>query len=264
MPFVLLLLVCAAALAQEIPPVFGKYCAACHADSATGTDRGPGLMDTRSLRSRSEAQIRGIIRDGTRGGMPAFPLADTELDVLARAVRSWNASAFDARPAGDAVAGRAFFEGQCLTCHMARGRGASNGPDLSNIGRELTLRELEQALLNPNSRKGKRNGAACPSWAFCPDDPWGVVRVQMKRGEALRGFARSRGAHDLQLQSFDGKLHLLTEADYSSVVSEPGSYMPALKATESERRNLTAYLGTLGGVETGPLPGPAAAVTASE
>lgn len=135
--------------------------------------------------------------------MPGFPLADAELDVLAKAVHSWNASAFAAHPAGDLAAGRALFETKCLTCHMALGKGASNGPDLSGVGKDLTVRELEDTLRDPNSRKGKRSGAACPSWAFCPDDPWGVVSVKMKDGSSLRGFARSRGPHDVQLQTFD-------------------------------------------------------------
>src|SRR6187431_2380944 len=266
MPLFLLLLISAVVGAQEIPAVYGKYCAACHADSATGTDRGPGLIDTRSLRSRSEAQIRGIIRNGTRGGMPAFPLADGELDALAKAVRSWNASAFDAHPAGDLAAGKALFEAKCLTCHMAMGRGGSNGPDLSGVAKELTVRELDQTLSDPNSRKGKRNGAACPSWAFCPDDPWGVVAVRLKNGSSLRGFARSQGAHDVQLQTFDGKLHLLTSTDYAAITREASSYMPAFSGSAAERKDLMAYLSTLGGTSLGPISGaaaPSAAAVAS-
>ena len=104
MRFAGFVLFCVSLCAQQIPAAYGKYCAACHADSATGTDRGPGLIDTRSLRARSQTQIRDIIRNGTRGGMPAFPLADAELDELARSVHSWNVSAFDANPAGDAAA----------------------------------------------------------------------------------------------------------------------------------------------------------------
>lgn len=263
MRLALLALVCAfAANAQEIPAAYKKYCAACHADSATGTDRGPGLIDTRSLRARSESQIRGIIRNGTRGGMPGFPLADAELDVLAKAVHSWNASAFEAHPAGDQAVGKALFEAKCLACHMALGKGASSGPDLSNIGRELTVRELEETLRDPSSRKGKRNGASCPSWAFCPDDPWGVAQVKLKSGQTLRGFARSRGAHDVQLQTFDGKIHSLTDREYTAITAEKGSYMPAFAGTETERKNLIAYVSTLGGVGVGALPGAAAAKAA--
>lgn len=258
----LLILLASAAAAQDIPAAFGKYCAACHADSATGTDRGPTLIGARSLRSRSAAQIRGIIKNGTRAGMPAFPLKDAELDTLASAVRSWNASAFDAHPPGDAAAGRAVFEAKCLTCHMAAGRGAANGPDLSNIGRELTVREIDEVLKNPASRRGKRNGAACPGWAFCPEDPWSVVSVRLRTGQTLRGFARARGAHDIQLQTFDGKIHLLAEPEYSEATTETGSYMPAYQGPSTEHQNLLAYLATLGGQTPGPIPNAAPATPA--
>ncbi len=251
---------------QAIPPAYRKHCAACHADSATGTDRGPGLIDTRSLRSRSEARIADIIRKGTQGGMPAFGnLPPADLAALAKAVRSWNSSAFDAKPAGEVAAGKRFFDESCKGCHMVRGSGASNGPDLSNIGRELTLRELEQSLTDPNSRKGKKNGASCPGWAFCPDDPWAVVKVRLLSGQIQRGFARSRGAHDLQLQDFEGKMHLLEQGrDYKDIETEPASYMPALKATDTQRRDLTAYLSGLGGVPVGKITDAVAAVKESE
>ena len=58
---------CLLSQAQTIPATYQKYCAACHADSATGTDRGPGLIATRSLRSKSAAQIRDVILKGTNG-----------------------------------------------------------------------------------------------------------------------------------------------------------------------------------------------------
>lgn len=236
-----------------MPEAYKRYCAACHGDGATGTDRGPGLIDSRSLRSRSEARIRTIIREGTRGGMPAFPLPNPELDTLARLVRSWNSSAFDAKPEGDAEAGKTMFDAQCVSCHMVRGIGGTNGPDLSNIGKELTVGELEKTLTDPSSRKGKKNDAACPGWAFCPSDPWGVVNVRLRDGKTLRGFSRSRGPHDLQLQTFDGRMHLLAESEWTSITEEKQSYMPPLQSTAEERRNLIAYLSKLDGIRTQPL-----------
>src|SRR5438105_12627315 len=73
--------------------LFSKYCQGCHGEGATGTDRGPGLVNSRTLRGRSESQIGDIIHNGTGGGMPAFPLPPEELQSLARWVRSMNASA---------------------------------------------------------------------------------------------------------------------------------------------------------------------------
>ncbi|MCA2968640.1 MAG: PQQ-binding-like beta-propeller repeat protein [Acidobacteriaceae bacterium] len=253
-----------AASAQQPPPTYKKYCAACHADSATGTDRGPNLIDTRSLRSRSLTQIRDLIRNGTKGGMPAFPLPAAELDSLAAAVHSWNASAFDAHPPGDPAAGRQLFAQQCQHCHTVAGQGGANGPDLSAAGRELTVKELDETLTNPSSRKGQRNGATCPSWAFCPDDPWAVVTARLRDGRSLRGFARSRGQHDLQLQTLDGKIVSLTAADYSKLDFEKTSLMPAFSGSPVQRQNLIAYLSTLGGIAPGPVSGPVPPATPAE
>ncbi len=251
------------ASAQQIPQAYQRYCAACHGDNAAGTDRGPNLIDTRSLRSASTEKIRNIIVKGTNGGMPAFAkLAVPDLEAIVNTVRSWNSSAFDAAPAGDLTAGQQVFESRCVGCHMVEGRGSANGPDLSNVGRELTLREMEAQLNDPNSRRGKRNAASCPSWAFCPDNPWAVVRVSLESGQTLRGFARARGAHDLQLQTFDGRLHLLSG---NLKIEEDGrSHMPAFQGTAAERTNLLAYLSRLGGIPSGPLKQASKAATAAE
>ena len=256
-----LLLAAVGLFAQDPTPVYKQMCAGCHGDNASGTDRGPGLLNARSLRRRSEAQIRTLIRNGTQGGMPAFPIADGDLDTLARVIRSWNASVFEAKPTGDTAAGKRYFGANCEGCHMVHGVGGSNGPDLSEIAKELTLSELTQTLDDPNSRRGKRNSSSCPGWAFCPDDPYAVVTVKKKDGASLRGFARARGAHDLQLQSLDGKFHLLQESEWASVVEEKRSLMPALNATASERRDLIAYLATLGGIPLGPITAAPAAPT---
>src|ERR1700693_3892785 len=100
---------------------FAKLCAACHGADASGTDRGPALKNNRRLRSRSESEILNLIRNGTPGGMPPFPLTQERLQPLARFVRSLNASAYDFQPAGDVAAGERFFfgKGQCGSCHMS-------------------------------------------------------------------------------------------------------------------------------------------------
>jgi len=193
--------------------------------------------------------------------MPAFSLAEGELHSLAGWVRSLNTSAFDARPPGDAAAGeRIFFgSGQCSTCHMVHGRGQVNGPDLSDIGRKSTVRELELVLDDPTLQMGTHSTPACPGWAFCPDESWAVVNVRLRDGSSLRGFARHQAEHDLQLQTFDGKLHLLTGDEYGEVTREKKSYMPAFRSSPAEQRILIAYLSTLAGTPVGPLHFDAAA-----
>ncbi len=239
----------------QVEKRFKQTCAGCHGEGGAGGDRAPALTNNPGLRRSSEAQIADLIKNGTRGGMPAFSLPEQELTSLARWVRSLNVSAFDTKPPGDLAAGGQFFfgKGQCSTCHMVAGQGKVNGPDLSEIGRKSTVRELELVLENPTSQMGIHTTATCPGWAFCPDETWAVVNVHLKSGSALRGFARNQSEHDIQLQTFDGRMHLLTDAEYVKIVREKESFMPPLKATAEERQNLIAYLGSLGGETAGPL-----------
>ncbi|HWC00534.1 MAG TPA: PQQ-binding-like beta-propeller repeat protein [Bryobacteraceae bacterium] len=258
----------ATARAQDakVDPLFTKLCVGCHGDQATGTDRGPALVNNRSLRSLGEQQIHDLIRNGTQRGMPAFPLPEDQLQRLARWVRALNASAHDLQPEGDRAAGERFFfgKGQCGSCHMVLGRGKVNGPDLSGIGQQLTLQELEQTLDNPEARAGTRSTASCPEWAWCPQNGWAVVKVRLRDGSMLRGFARAQGKHDLQLQTLDGRFRLLLDSEYEEVSRETTSLMPRLKATPAERRDLIAYLSRLGGVPVGPLAGEGEAIPAAE
>ncbi len=147
---------------------------------------------------------------------------------------------------------------------MVHGRGAINGPDLTNIAARSTMAEIEKVLDDPTSQMGVHSLAVCPPWAFCPDFSWAVVDVTLKNGTLLRGFARKRTEHELQLQSFDGKLHLLDAGEYTLVRQEKESSMPPLKATPAQRQDLLAYLSSLGGIEAGPVIGPAPAVSQAD
>jgi PQQ-dependent dehydrogenase (methanol/ethanol family) len=219
------------------PAQFGQNCAVCHGGDAEGTDRAPALVNSRDLRGSSEHDIASLIRNG-RGNMPAFSsLPDTQIQELASFVRSMNAVAFDMKPAGDAAAGSNIFSGRCARCHTAQGRGGANGPDLSNIGRQATLAEIDQSLQRPDEKITAG---------------YGLIDVTLKDGGSLRGFARAQGAHDLQLQTLDGRLHLLLEGEYTRAVPEKHSLMPAFSGTPEEYRDLLAFLSSLGGVPIGP------------
>src|SRR5579872_7221843 len=111
------------ATAADVRQLFSERCAICHAEDASGSDRGPALAMSRRLRARPAAEIREIIRKGTPGGMPAFTLPDVDLDSLAGFIRSMNASALDAQPPGDVAEGERFFfgRGQCGSCHIVKG-----------------------------------------------------------------------------------------------------------------------------------------------
>jgi PQQ-dependent dehydrogenase (methanol/ethanol family) len=200
------------------------------------------LVNNDHLRSMSENDIAEIIRKG-KGTMPALPLAPPDVQALAHYVRLLDPTGAETPVAGDPQAGeRIFFgAGQCATCHVARGRGHSSGPDLSNVARRLKLPELKQALADPSVRiaAGYR-----------------TVSVTLNDGSSLRGFVRAQGSHDLVLQTDDGKLHLLLEGEYRTLTRDPRPAMPAFQGTEDQLRDLIAFLSRLNGTAVGPLTDP--------
>jgi PQQ-dependent dehydrogenase (methanol/ethanol family) len=229
--------------------LFAEHCVDCHGADAEGSDRGPKLAGTRRMRSQSLEQLRTTISQGRpSSGMPSFRLPASELDGLAAFIRSLNSTAAESGAPGDPLAGRDFFfgKGQCADCHMARGRGKTIGPDLSNVGRELTLGELRQALRDPSSR-------TTPGYE--------LVTVELRNGQAIRGFARARSNFDMQVQTLDGELHMLKADRIAAVRNEQESVMKPVNASPTELRDLIAYLSNIERVDTAsvPLPPPAAA-----
>jgi putative heme-binding domain-containing protein len=228
------------AVAQDAVQLYSQHCVACHGEHAEGTDQGPKLVGSRTMRSRSIAQLRTFINQGApSSGMPAFHLPAPDLDALAAFVHSLNSPAAENSSPGSATSGQDFFfgRGQCGTCHMVHGRGKAIGPDLSNAARQMTLSEIQEVLRNPNTR-------IAPGYE--------LLTVKLNDGRSLRGFARGRTNFDLQLQDLDGQFHFLDQSHIASIQEEKASLMKPLAASADEQRDLLAYLSRLTGGEPGP------------
>lgn len=214
----------------------------CHGNDGRGTDRAPNIVNSADLQSASDAEIAAIIQKG-KNRMPAFALPQDQIDALVRYVRSLNATAASnpgANALGDAKAGEAIFFGigQCSTCHVARGRGVSRGPDLSGVALRMRLPQMEQKLIDPASRITQG---------------YESVSVTKNDGVTLHGFLRAQGSHDLVLQTDDGRLLPLVDSEYRSVTPETKPPMPAFTGTRDQLRDLLAYLETLKGIGVGAL-----------
>jgi len=230
-------------LAQQGIEVFAAQCQVCHGDGH-GTERGPNLANNRRVRSQTREQLLAVIRGGIpASGMPAFNLPAAELEAVAGFVRSLSAPAFDAAVTGDRASGEQLFFGSagCVNCHMVLGRGKAIGPDLSSLGRQLTVDEIRRAILSPseNIKKG-----------------YEAVNLRLANGESLRGFARNESRYNIQLQDLAGRFHFLSAGEYEVVSRESRSLMPEGKCASAECDNLFAYLSSLGGVDvdTDPFP----------
>jgi PQQ-dependent dehydrogenase (methanol/ethanol family) len=232
-----------AALAQgpatDTWQTYAKLCAGCHGDDARGSQQGPGLAGNPSLARRSKQSLRDtIVRGVPAAGMPPFNLPETTLDELVALVVSLNAMAAEANVTGDTAAGSAFFfgKGQCASCHMIAGRGAAVGPDLSNVARRLTLTQLRDSLLTPNSRIATG---------------YELVSVQLRDGRSVRGFARNRTAFGIDVQDLKGSFHPFSTDQVTRIGEEKSSLMPPLKASTGEVQSLVAFLSGLTGIKPG-------------
>jgi mono/diheme cytochrome c family protein len=148
-------LMAGAAFAQDRRQMFVDRCGVCHGADGHGSERGPNLANSRRVRSLSIDELRNVITFGIpSSGMPAFALPAADLEKVTGFVRSLSSSASEANASGDRAAGERYFfgNGDCSGCHMALGRGKAVGPDLSSIGRELTLAEIEESVRTPSAR----------------------------------------------------------------------------------------------------------------
>jgi PQQ-dependent dehydrogenase (methanol/ethanol family) len=235
---------------QAAPPQFIRTCALCHGNDGKGTDRAPTMAGSAHLKSMSDAEIATVIQKG-RNRMPAFPLPSADINRLVRYIRTLNETASGAAVPGDAKAGEQFFfgEGTCFTCHVVRGRGISNGPDLSNVANRMRLGVLQQVLANPSAN-------ITPGYVMAS-----VTMKDGANGTTLRGYLRAQGSHDLVLQTNDGKLHPLLDSRYTAIIPDQESAMSAFHGTPDQQRDLLAYLSTLNGVGVGPVKEAQAPVT---
>ena len=224
---------------MDVQQTYAKLCSGCHGEDAHGTQQGPGLAGNPWVRRRSVQSLRNVIRNGVpAAGMPPFDLPQTTIDSLAAMVVSLNAVAAESNVPGDRAAGQQFFlgKGRCATCHMVSGVGSVGAPDLSNIAREMTVDQLRDALLQPSAR-------------IAPG--YGLVKLTLRDGRTLRGFARSRTKFHIAVQELDGALHPLSLDHVTRIEDERESLMKPVNASESELQNVLAYLSGLTGVMPG-------------
>jgi len=211
---------------------FASLCAGCHGVDGAGGEYGPNIVDLRRW-ERSEKSLPDIIKNGiTDSGMPAFPLPQPDVDSLVAFVNSLRAPAADHPAPGDAAAGERYFfgKGNCSGCHMIQGRGGNLGPDLSTLGRQRRLGQIQQALRDPASLQ-------TPGYK--------LVSLRLRDGASFQGLVKNESNYDLQLQTLDGTLRLLSREEIADETREPSSLMPKVSANGDELRDLVAFLSRL-------------------
>jgi putative heme-binding domain-containing protein len=164
--------------------------------------------------------------------MPGVFFSPDQVWQIVSYVRSLSAGQ-QTPPEGNASKGaRLFREKGCVSCHIARGEGGVNGPDLSLIGSQRSVEHLREAILAPNENVLRSH--------------W-VAKVTMEDGSSFTGFVMNEDTHTLQILDFKQGLRSLHKRNFNRYVIDKSSTMPSLanQLKPDEVRDLVAYLWSL-------------------
>ncbi len=213
-----------------------EYCAGCHGTDGRGAAKGPSLTGDRTA-GRSDDALYQIVHDGTRGGMPPFAqIGDASIRALIGFLRllqnSGSATQEPQGPPGDANVGRALFFGkaQCSACHTVNGRGGFMARSLTHYARNHTGESIRTAIVDPDHPLN-------PSTQ--------VVTVAIRGGQTLTGVLRNEDQFTLDLQTTDGRYHLLSRSSVVHVDYSGHSLMPrdyGTRLSPAELNDIVSFL----------------------
>jgi putative heme-binding domain-containing protein len=116
---------------------------------------------------------------------------------------------------GDATRGKdVFFKTtglQCATCHKVRGEGGQVGPDLSDVGKRLSRRQILEAILDPSKDI---------------DPKFAAYLIEVDDGRRLTGLIVERTEKEITVRDPQGKDTKLPLANVQAQVPSKKSLMP--------------------------------------
>src|SRR5215831_6678877 len=133
--------------------LYASKCVACHGTQGDGI----GGVNLRSGNFRNaviDRDLERFIRAGSPAGMPAFALDNAEMAGIIAYLRNMNAFDNATVKTGDAVRGRATFEGKggCTSCHRAGATGSLVAPHLGDIGATRSAGSIQRSLVDPTGQ----------------------------------------------------------------------------------------------------------------
>jgi putative heme-binding domain-containing protein len=200
-------------IAAQGRTLFNQTCTTCHGSDGGEGERAPALVGTRRFFRLSESALYDTIRHGIPGtAMPALNIPDEDVWKIVVFIRAMRSSASEVDVPGNMEHGKALFAGKggCMKCHRMDGKGGTIGPDLSNIGAQITLKQLKETL----TMDGPIPAGYQP------------MKVVTRKGEAIEGIAKNEDDFSIQLLDSQNRLHLLDRSELQSVEESKVSLMP--------------------------------------
>jgi cytochrome c oxidase cbb3-type subunit 3 len=216
--------------------VYHQNCTSCHGLDGAAGDRAPALAAKNSYTRTTDPDIFDAIRNGISGTeMPSMGLSDDDAWRIVAFLRSLRSSAADFPPAGNVAHGEQIYLGkaECSSCHMIGAHGGLVGPDLTNLGTDLTLQRITEALT-----------VAKP---HVPDG-YVPVTVHTTDGKTIRGVLKNENNFSFQILGSDDRLHMLMSDEIVSMERSAVSIMPTdygQLLSPEEMTDLVAYLSRL-------------------
>ncbi|HTH53170.1 MAG TPA: c-type cytochrome [Edaphobacter sp.] len=193
--------------------IFNQTCTTCHGMDGSEGERAPALVGERRFFRLSEGALYDTVKHGIPGtGMPALNISDENIWKVVVFIRAMRSSASEVDVPGNVAHGKEVFfgKGSCAKCHMLDGKGGTIGPDLSNIGAQITLKRLKESL------------------TIAGPIPAGYqpVKVVTLKGQTIDGIAKNQDDFSIQLLDNQNHIHLLDRAELKSVNEPKTSLMP--------------------------------------
>lgn len=218
--------------------LFLASCAGCHGpdgDAVAGIDLGRGQF--RRAAGASDEELVRIIRTGIPNtGMPPNNINEINAGNIVAYLRTIATEKRTTTVAGDPVRGRAIFEGKgnCASCHRVRGIGSRIGPDLTEVGGQRRVAELEKSILEPGA-------SVLPSQRS--------IRVVTRDGVAISGRLLNHDVFTVQLLDSNEQLRSFQKSNLREYTFVDSSPMPSYrdKLTAEELADLLSYLVSLKG-----------------
>ena len=217
--------------------LYSSQCALCHGNNGDGI-AGVNLARQQFRRASTDDDIRNTVSTGVASaGMPPFKLQPAELSALVAYIRSGFDLSGTPFKVGDAVRGKAIYDGKgaCSTCHRVNGNGPRTAPDLSDIALLRQPAAIQRSLIEPNKGMLPINRP---------------VKIVTRDGRNIRGRRLNEDTLTIQLIDENEKLVSLEKSEIREFDAGTASAMPSYagKLTENEIADLLAYLVSLRGL----------------
>jgi len=213
--------------------IFRSHCADCHGLTGEG-GKGPNLTTGVYFHGSSDAELFNNITDGIAGtAMQGVFFSDGQVWQLVAYVRSLSQKPNSSQTRIVSVAGPNLFrEKGCSKCHLVRGQGGENGPDLSVIGSQRSVAHLRESILNPDARIAR---------------DYRTARITLTSGATYSGFLMNEDTYYVQLRDTAKGLVALQRREIRKLDIDAKSSMPSFqgKLTETELNDLVAWLASL-------------------